>query len=310
MLSERSAYFDRLRSELHLGDADDDVLRELADHVDDAIEQMVGDGLTTAQATADVFRGLGRAQTLAHLLRQAHFITRWHEALLGGTPMVLVAALIGLRLWQVPAVAAGAAVVIVSMTLYGLWRGRPAWFYPWAGVALTFPLIVGYVAFVLLQDASHAHNGTDISLPLAGIAASLLYYPVGLVVVSGAVLIAVRRDWLDASILLSPLPIALVWIVTVHRAGGLLHADDSLAATSQLLGMMCIGTALTTVAILGSSTRALKVTLMVCGSVLMLAAGDMAASASMTPVVTVARIGLLVSFLLSPALVARRVGSV
>lgn len=309
MLSERTAYFGRLRSELHLGGAEDEVLRELADHVDDVVEDLVREGVSPARASAIAIGQLGRPQTLAHLLRQAHFVARWHETLLGAAPMLLVAALIGLRLWQWPIAAALAAIIIVSVTLYGLWRGRPAWFYPWAGVALTFPLVAGYVAFELVRSGPLPYERAGLDVTLLGFFGGLLYFPVGLLVVSGAVLVAVRRDWLDASILLSPLPLGLVWIVAVHRAGGLLGADGSLDGTSQLLAIICLCMASTIVAIMRARRRALKVALLVCAAVLLITMADMAGSTS-PPIVTVARAAILVGFLLSPALVARRLGSI
>jgi hypothetical protein len=309
MLPERTAYFDRLRAELHLGGAENDVVRELATHVDDAVEQMVRQGIAAPRAAELAIARLGRPQTLAHLLRQAQFVTRWNDALFGALPLLLAALLIGARLWQSPIAAAAAAIIIVAVTLYGLWRGRPAWFYPWAGVALTLPLIAGYVAFVLVHQGAQAPPGAGFGSPSVGFAAGILYFPVGLIVVSGAVLVALRRDWLDASILLSPLPVALVWLTTVDRAGGLLHPDASITATSELLGVICVCMAAGVVAIMRARTRASKVAILVTTSVLIIALGDLAGTSS-APMVTIARAGLLVGFLLSPAFMARQLGSV
>jgi hypothetical protein len=251
---------------------------------------------------------LGRPQTLAHLLRQAHMVAQWREAALGALPMIIAAVLIGPRLWQWAPAAAAAAVLIVGMTLYGLWRGRPAWFYPWAGLALTLPLIAGYLAFLLLKRGPGLGDGAALSTAAFGF--GVLYFPVGVLVVSGAVLVAVRRDWLDASVLLSPLPVALVWIISVHRAGGILDADDSLAGTSQILAGACLCMATAIVVMMRARTRALKVAVLVSVAVALIAVGDLAASPSATFVVTAARSAVLVGFLLSPALVARRLGSI
>lgn len=307
MFPEATTYLDRLRAHLELGDSvESDIVRELETHVEDRTERLVRDGIAEPEARRMAIGRLGRPQTFAHLMRQAHVITAWREALFGAAPLLLVAALIGARLWQLPAFAIASFVLVVAITLYGLTQGRPVWFYPWAGVALTLPLIAGYIAFAVLRSAipqiAAGHAGP---WELLGVAGAGLYFPVGLLVVAGAVGVAIRRDWLDASVLVSPLPGIFVWLIAVHRSGGLRYPNGSLAGTSVLLGIVYLCMALATVAVLRSRSRTTKVAMILSSALILISIGTPVDSQE--AVVTFAvRAVLLAVFLLSPALVARR----
>lgn len=303
MSSEVSAYLARLRAHLALGDEDArDVVRELSQHIDDRAEALVRRGASPQQARRQALAGFGRPRALAQQLRQARLLTSWGEALLGAGAFALAALVIGPGLWRQPLVAAGAAALVVALTLYGLWLGRPAWFYPWAGIALSLPIVAGYVAFAVLRRAYESGLGDP--RVLAGTAGAALYFPLGLLVVVLAVLVAVRRDWLDASVLLSPLPGVLAWVIAVHRDGGLL-AGGGASATSALLAGVYLSMAVVAVVLLRAPTRAAKLAALVASAPALLIVASVLADPAGDVVVLAARSTLLVGFLLSPALVAR-----
>jgi hypothetical protein len=217
----------------------------------------------------------------------------------------LLAAVIGLDQWRTGSVVAVVALAVVVVTLYGLWLGRPAWFYPWAGVALTIPLYAGYLAFLILKNELPRMLAGDVQIsPLMGVAGAGLYFPMGVVVMTGAVLVAVRRDWLDASVLLSPLPAALAWIIALHRAGGI-SAATSLGAASLALGSVYLAMAVAVAVFLKAPTRQLKVTTLVGSALFLLLASSLGADTNVGILTLGARAVLLIAFLLSPALVAR-----
>ena len=138
---------------------------------------LVARGVPEQRARRTALEGFGRPQTLAHLMRQANQTALWSEALLGGAPFALLAALLGLQLWRVPAVAAAASALVVAVTLYGLWLGRPRWFYPWAGVALLLPIFAGYIAFAVLRtEVPVVAAGAGTPYALAGIAGASLFF--------------------------------------------------------------------------------------------------------------------------------------
>jgi hypothetical protein len=306
MSSEVAGYFERLRTHLRLGDTaeSDDVMRELATHVEDRVDELVRRGMSPQEAAETTLRGFGRPRTLAHLLRQAHLTTSWADALLGASAFAFVALMVGGALWRVPAFAACGAVLVVGITLYGLWQGRPSWFYPWAGAALTLPIAAGYIAFAVLDrglpELTHASP-----LTLAGVAGALLYFPVGLFVVSAAILVAVRRDWLDASVLISPLPAMLVAVISIHRAGGLSASGHALSDASPLLVGVYFSMALATFALLRAPTRNIRIATLVGSALGLLAVCTLLQDPGGGGVTLAARGALLVGFLLSPALVAR-----
>ncbi|MBF6601121.1 MAG: hypothetical protein IVW36_11490 [Dehalococcoidia bacterium] len=308
MSSDTARYVQRLRGHLHLGEAlESDFLREIEAHMDDRVAALVARGVPERRARRTVLEGFGRPQTLAHLMRQAHQTASWTEALLGATPFALLAVLLGLGLWRLPIAAAFASGIVIVVTVYGLWLGRPAWFYPWAGVAMLMPLFAGYIAFAVLSDQAPAvAAGHATVYTLAGIAGAALYFPVGLVVVAAGVLVAARRDWLDASILLSPLPIALVWIIALHRAGGLFAADASLRGLAPMLGVIALCAMLGTVVFLRATTRTLKFLTLVASALVLLSTATLLVDPSGGLVTLAGRAAILLAFLLSPALVARR----
>jgi len=307
MASDAARYFNQLRVHLHLdASVESDVMRELADHVEDRVGALVRRGVPEDRARRKVLEGFGRPKTFAHLVRQSQLITSFAEATIGGAAFALVALVVGLQLWAWPAVAAAFAFTVVGVTLYGLWLGRPAWFYPWAGVALTMPVVAGYIAFaVLVRSAPELSLTMRGAIPLAGVAGASLYFPLGLLVLGAAVLVAVRRDWLDASLLLSPLPAALVWVIEVHGAGGLRSAASGLNAPSALLGAVFLCMALATVAYLRAGTRNAKFTLLIGSAIVLASATSMLIDPNAGLLMLGTRGVLLVGFLLSPALVSR-----
>ncbi len=307
MSSDATAYFDRLRTHLHLGeDSDDDAIRELAAHVADETESLIQRGDAPERARRAAIDRLGRPRTLAHLLHQAQLTTPWRDVAFGSSAFALLALVIGLQGWRMPLVALTAAVIVVGITLYGLWLGRPSWFYPWAGVALTLPLAAGYLAFAVLhRELGNVGSGEATPLTLVGVSGAVLYFPVGLVVVAAAVVVAVRRDWLDASVLLSPLPGVLVLIVAVHRAGGLASAADPLPSASLMLSGLYLCMALATLLFLRAPVRQTRVVLLLGGAMALLAVATLVADPNGGMVTLSGRAALLLAFLLSPALVAR-----
>lgn len=305
MSSEVASYFARLRAHLGLADGvESDLMRELSAHIEDRVAELQRRGVSEPEAHRIAISGFGRPQTFAHRLRQASLVTPWSEALLGAAAFALVALLVGPGLWRQPIAATAAGALIIAVAVYGLWLGRPAWFYPWAGVALTIPIGVGYIAFAILhRELPRLADGTITPFGLAGVAGAALYFPAGLAVGAGAVLVAVRRDWLDASVLLSPLPGMLVWVIGVHRSGGIL--SGGIPPASPILGAVYLCMAVAAVMFLRAPVRTLKVTTLVTSAVVLLAGSTLLLTPDPGLMTIAARSALLLAFLLSPALVAR-----
>lgn len=307
MSSDVAQYLQRLRAHLRLdASAESDMMRELSTHFEDRVAYLVGRGMPERRAQQKALAGFGRPQTLAHLLRQAWALPSWSETALGAGAFVVMALVVGLQLWHLSLFAAATAVLIVSLTLYGLWLGRPPWFYPWAGAALTLPLAAGYIAFAVLHREVPALIAGHVDpFALAGIAGAALYFPVGLFIFAVCVLVAARRDWLDASVLLSPLPGVLAVILAMHHTGGLTATGDPLDLVSELMFGVYLSIAVATFLFLRAPSRNVRVVVLVATALLLLSGSTFLAGSSAGPMMFVGRSALLVAFLLSPALVAR-----
>src|SRR5439155_20958977 len=141
--------------------------------------------------------------------------------------------------------------------------------------------------------------------PLAAVAGAFLSFLLALLALGAPVLVAVRRAWLDASLLLSPLPAAPVWVIEVHRAGGLRSAASGLTAPSGMLAAIFLCMALATVLYLRAGTRNAKFTILVGSAIVLASATSMLIDPNSGLLMLGTRGVLLVGFLLSPALVSR-----
>jgi hypothetical protein len=290
-------YFAALERHLQLDDADErDLLRELQDHVSDRADAFMRAGLASDAAHRRAIAALGRPEALAHSIRQARYAATWREALFAAVPAELTAVLLATGLWRAAPLALAFALTIAAVTVWGLWRGRPVWFYPWASIAWMLPFIAGYLAFLVIS--ANARDALASPLSLGALVASGAYLPLGLLVAGWALLAALRRDWLDATVLLTPLVPALAWLLHLHGAG----AAASVDRMTMTVAFVFAGMGACTVGFLRADSRAARVSTIVASSIALVAATSMA-GASVAPAALVARSVLLVAFLLSPALV-------
>ena len=300
MSSELQTYLEGLRSSLGLGSAaDDEVVRELRGHVEDTIADLRSQGLGEDEARRRVLGRLGRPRALAAQFHSAYIPAGWQDALTAAAAFLIVGALFLSHLWNEPLAVLAVATVVVAVTLYGLWHGRPTWFYPWAGLALTLLSFVGYFAYVLLERAAGAASGGFDALALAGLAGSALYFPLALAILVSCIVVASRRDWLDASLMLSPSAPVLVWLAKVHGEGGIeagapAGADAALAAT--FLAM-----ALAVAVFVLVPARGMKLATMCATAAVVLVATSAMSGAETSAMALAGRATLLFGFLLSPA---------
>jgi hypothetical protein len=307
MFPEAATYLRRLQTHLELEESDkQDIVRELHDHIEDRVEALLRHGVSERRAQRIVLEGLGRPRSFAHLIGQAHLVTGWRDAIVGALPAVLVALLFGTHLWQTPLLALAAGALVFAVTVYGLWLDRPGWFYPWAGVALSLMLLVGYLDYTVLGREFPRLLDGDFNLwTLFAVAGCTLYFPVASGLAVSAVLVAVRRDWLDASILLSPMPGVLVWIISLDHVDGAANTYAAMSGTSFLLGAIYVIMAFAIVAYLRASSRSRRMFILIASSLLLTSFGTIVDShLGLTPLVL--RSAILLAFLLSPALVTRR----
>ncbi|OGO52050.1 MAG: hypothetical protein A2148_06895 [Chloroflexi bacterium RBG_16_68_14] len=194
------------------------------------------------------------------------------------------------------------ASAIVGVTLYGLWQGRPTWFYPWAGLALTLLSFFGYFAFVLLERAARLMaEGHFDTITWLGFAGAVLYFPLALAILASCIRVASRRDWLDASLMLSPSAPVVVWLAVLHQNGGIREAGLSLAGADTALAATFLAMAAAVAIFVRVRTRSLKLATMLATAALVLLAASSIYEPQLSLPALTGRALLLFGFLLSPA---------
>ena len=303
MSSELRSYIERLRAHLHLSPSvEDEVVRELQSHMEDRLAELERGGLAREEAARSLLRRLNRPRALARQFQETYLQASWHDASAAAAAFLLVSALYATHLWSQPVVVLGVASLIVGVTLYGLWQGRPAWFYAWAGLALTLLSFCGYFAFVLLIQAPQLiSDGGFGSLSLLGFAGAVLYFPVALIILSSCIRVATRRDWLDASLMLAPTAPVVAWLAVLHQSGGVRETAAASAGADTTLALIFLAMAVAVVTFVRVRTRAAKVATMIATAALVLLTVSSIYETQLSLPALTARALLLIAFLLSPA---------
>lgn len=219
MHEEIRSYLQEVRSHLNLEPhAERRVLCELYSYFQDKTAELEEQGCTEIEAVHEAIRSFGEAKLVARLSYEAFSRGSWLEALISAQPHLIAAALFATHFWRRP-LFLGAAFLLLSAASALAWlRGRSNWRYTWTGYVL-FPLLVAaYIARRLVEPALaflfQGEGGLASLWPLLPLA---VLYALCIWLLVAATRSAVRRDWLFASAMLLPLPIAGLWAITVDR---------------------------------------------------------------------------------------------
>jgi len=289
-----SQYLDDVRDNLRLDLASEtEVIHELQTHIEDRLVEMKADGLSEEEAAKVCLRVFGSAKLVARQIYEAHSQGSWQQALMASLPHLLFALLFALNWWQGIGWLAVTLGLILSTAIYGWWRGRPVWLFPWLGYSL-IPVIV---AGVLL-----------IYLPLGwSWLAIVVYVPLALWLICFVAIQTIKRDWLYIALTLLPIPIIIGWFLAVAEEGQLLVLSlDQIQQSARWIGLSFLALGATVAAFIRLRQRWLKVTLLVVSGFLTLimvacyARGRLSLPAFL--VLNLVMLGLL----LAPALLERR----
>ena len=205
-------YLDRVGRELQASPEETaEVLREVRSHVDLAVADLARNGDDRAAYLSQALARFGVAERIGRELRQVHGCATWQEAGLAALPILLFGFLpyaLELPIWAAPLVWLAATATA--------WRaGWPLWWWAWLG---WLPCVV------------------------PGAPGDLLWGAVAYVVI---LLLVSRRDWLEATLAIYPLPTAWAFHRVVLTTGELRDVGWSPAALSLLgLGMALVWAAL------------------------------------------------------------------
>jgi len=203
MLTVLSNYLESIRDNLRLDQSSEkEVIQELETHIEDEVEELRESGLSEKEAADTCLTLLGSAKMVARQIYEAHSQGSWTQALLAATPHILFGLLFALNWWQGVGWLLGMLVLILIMAVYGWWRGKPAWLFPWLGYSL-LPVVVAALLLLYLPKSWSW-------------VAILVYLPLALWLLYSITVQTIKRDWLYISLMLLPLPTIAGWFVAIE----------------------------------------------------------------------------------------------
>ena len=199
-------YLNRVKNNLRLEPpAEKEVLAELANHIEDEVNDLKQKGLQEEEAENTCLKLLGSAKTVARNIYEAHSQGSWKQALMASLPHVLFGIIFILNWWRGITPVLVALIVILATSVYGWWHGRSNWLFPWLGYAF-LPVLVAGLSLLYLPSA------------LSWIAI-LVYLPLAIWLVLRVMGQTMKKDWLYLSLMLLPLPVILAWFAVSEVTG-------------------------------------------------------------------------------------------
>jgi hypothetical protein len=293
LVTALSHYLDSVRENLRLDRfTEQEVMQELEGHIEDELQELEEAGLSKEEAAKTCLNLMGSAKTLARQIGESHSQGSWAQALFAAMPHLLFGLLFALSWWQGITGLLIALVVLLSVVVYGWWRGKPSWLFSWLGYSL---LPVVFAGLLLL----YLPRGWDWL-------AILIYIPTALWLVCSFTLKTIRRDWLYSSLMLLPLPIIIGWILAVEPVDNVpAHWLQRLQELAPWIGLtfLSLGVAVTT--FIRLRKRWLRISVLVSAGLITLTMIAYYAEGRLSIPAFLALIVVMLILLLSPALVER-----
>jgi hypothetical protein len=247
-MSSISHYLNRFKASLKIDrTVRDDVAEELYTHLEDRTRELEDNGLSREEATKIAVQSLGSPELIAEQIYEAHAQGSWKEALFSALPHLLVALLFTSYYWQNVVYVSIILALTVAIAIYGWYRGKPVWLFPWLGYYL-MPVVVSGILLLSLPQGW-------------GWIAALIYIPLALFVFVYIMRQTARRDWLYASLMVAPMLVTFTWFSSLGKGNGLLASDwaASLQANALWIAVSFIALAAATVAFIRLKPRKYKV---------------------------------------------------
>jgi len=288
-----SHYLDSVRENLKLDRfTEQEVIQELETHIEDELQELKDAGLSDEEAAEACLTVMGSAKTLAHQIYESHSQGSWTQALFTAMPHLLFGLLFALSWWQGVIGILAVLVAVLSVVVYGWWRGKPYWLFSWLGYSL---LPVVFAGLLLL----YLPAGWDWI-------AVLIYIPTSLWLVCAFTLKTIKRDWLYSSLMLLPLPIIIGWFLAVEPVDGVpAYWTQRLQEFAPWIGLtfLSLGVAVTT--FIRLRKRWLRISVLVISGLITLTMIAYYAEGRLSVPAFLALIVVMLILLLSPALVER-----
>jgi len=288
-----SHYLDSVRENLKLDSSlEHEVIQELETHIEDELQELKQSGLSEEEAAKTCETLLGSAKLVARQIYEAHSQGSWTQALFAAMPHLLFGLLFALSWWQGIIWLLGMLVLVLAVVVYGWWRGKPAWLFPWLGYSLLPVVSAGLLLLYLPAGWSWL--------------AILIYIPMALLLVCAITARTIKRDWLYSSLMLLPLPVIIGWFLAVEPGAKLPdYWLQRLHDFGPWIGLSFLALAVTVVAFIRLRKRWLKVSLLVLSGLITLTLVAFYADGRLSIPALLMLIIVMLIMLLSPALVER-----
>lgn len=293
MVTALSHYLEIVRDNLKLDSSTErEVIQELAAHIEDEVQELKDSGLSDEEAAGTCLTLMGSAKTLAHQIYESHSQGSWTQALFTAMPHLLFGLLFALSWWQGIIGLLAALVVLLSVVVYGWWRGKPSWLFSWLGYSLLPVVFAGLLLLYLPQGW--------------GWIAIIIYIPMALWLVCSFTLKVIKRDWLYSSLMLLPLPIIIGWFLAVEPVDGVpaywLHR---LQAFAPWIGLTFLSLGVAVATFIRLRKRWLRISVLVMSGLITLTMIAYYTEGRLSVPAFLALIIVMLILLLSPALVER-----
>ena len=295
MVTVLSHYLDSIRDNLRLDlSTEREVISELETHIEDRIEELKDNGLSEEEAADTCVGLLGSAKLVARQMYEAHSQGSWRQALLASAPHLLFGLLFALNWWQGIGWLLVMLALVLAAAIYGWWHGKPTWLFPWLGYSLLPVVGAGLLLLYLPKGWSWL--------------AILVYIPLALWFIFSIVVQTIKRDWLQSSLMLFPVPIIIGWFLAVGLEGKFPEfSAQRLQDLAPWIGLSFLALAASVVVFIRLRQRWLKVAILVVTGLLTLAMVAYHAEGSLNWPAFLILILVMLGLFLSPALVERKV---
>ena len=288
-------YLASLKYNIRLDDSlEQETLKELSTHIDERVAELKETGLSQEDAENTCIKWLGSAKMVARQLYEAHSRGTWQQTLLATLPHLLFALTFTLHLWQATWWLLAALALTLAVAIFGWWRGKPVWLFPWLGYSMV-PVVAGGILLLYLPQ----------SLSWLAI---LLYVPLVIWLFGSITIETIKRDWIYGSLMLFPVPIIIGWIMLLGVHHRLPELDtEQVADFTPWIGVSFLLLALTVALFVYLRRRWLKITVLAFSGTLTLTMVAFQADGRFSPTVFTLLILVLFGLFLSPALLERRI---
>ncbi len=295
MTTALSHYLNSVRDNLRLDPLSErEVINELETHIEDELQELKEAGLSEEEAVDTCVRLLGSAKLVARQIYEAHSQGTWRQALLASTPHLLFGLTFALNWWHGVSWLLVGLVLILSTAVYGWWRGKPSWLFPWLGYSLLPVAVAGLLLLYLPKGWSWL--------------AIIIYIPLAAWLVYAITVQTIKKDWLYSSLMLLPLPIIIGWFIAVGLEGKFPEFSlERLHDFASWVGLSFLALGISVVIFIRLRQRWLKVAILSMSGLLTLTMVAGYARSQLGLHTFLVLILLMLSIFLIPALLERRI---